>query len=729
MNMSFPRTAPRSPNKSYESDSSFYHQQSPSNAPWFACSPHMSQPYRETDDEFSPVESIHQYRMHEESFANSSRRRRQMRLQAQMNSLGKSQQQPTYPTTIELRHSRCHDDRDERLSLDDSFGFDDNTKSDGDALFEKLYHGELDEEDGTLQSSIDLNPYTPKEFGSRGKWKNSSSQITPSPASKDAIAVNENKYLNVISPTVAMDRRQSSKPQANAHHTTAVVSPTSSVFSAPDPVPCTGSALRRTNTNATTPSRPPRSRSKSRSHRSCSRSAPGRRRSRSRSASVARQKDDHNSNIFRGAALIREQLLRSMLSADHAMDEAKREFNEEIIEQGCIRQGIRNKKFEHNGSGDIEVDGEAMSTRNLSTPLWSNCGRIATTQDTSVCAASHDSSAFETESRRLDNLIGILQSTSFASGSIAESAFKSVLSDKENAHPDDDSPVNEKASMHPYVGSRAPSELNSLIEESPEQLATTEEESHISLENDQPKHSTAVVDEALAHAQNAGPLWRSLVGNHVRFPSKWDEILPPSSPTIHSINHKWSRWYYVARHRVKGDKRLNSREFGVRSRRTGGRILLRLVISDMHSQEVCREIAIGCFHPNSKGIRKGDPLPEAEDVREVWMAVRWVMYKDDNVPALYLRDDGGGYGYEGVVDRFLMQKREALDSSEMGSALGHRKAVNNENVRAVLGDQPPLTTVELNEDEFAEILHANGAMKLAVLPALMILKLFLFSKK
>jgi hypothetical protein len=37
--------------------------------------------------------------------------------------------------------------------------------------------------------------------------------------------------------------------------------------------------------------------------------------------------------------------------------------------------------------------------------------------------------------------------------------------------------------------------------------------------------------------------------------------------------------------------------------------------------------------------------------------------------------------------------------------------------------------VELNEDEFAEILHANGAMKLAVLPALMILKLFLFSKK
>jgi hypothetical protein len=48
----------------------------------------------------------------------------------------------------------------------DSFGFDDNTNSD--ALFEILYH-ELDEEDGTLQSSIDLNPYSPKDFVSQGK--------------------------------------------------------------------------------------------------------------------------------------------------------------------------------------------------------------------------------------------------------------------------------------------------------------------------------------------------------------------------------------------------------------------------------------------------------------------------------------------------------------------------------------------------------------------------------
>ena len=234
------------------------------------------------------------------------------------------------------------------------------------------------------------------------------------------------------------------------------------------------------------------------------------------------------------------------------------------------------------------------------------------------------------------------------------------------------------------------------------------------------------VDGALAHAQRAGPLWRSLVGNHVRFPSKWESILPPTTFPIHRVDQKWSKWYYVARHRVKGDKRLNSREYGVRSRRSGGRILMRLVIREMHSQQATREVVIGAFHPNSKGIRHGDPKPESEDVREVWMAVRWLMDVHDDEPTPDLRSEG--YEYEGVIDNYLLQKRKALDYSVMGSALGHRKAVNNENVRAVFGDQPPMSTTDLHEDELADILKANCSKKLAILPALLLLKLFLFSK-
>ena len=63
----------------------------------------------------------------------------------------------------------------------------------------------------------------------------------------------------------------------------------------------------------------------------------------------------------------------------------------------------------------------------------------------------------------------------------------------------------------------------------------------------------------------------------------------------------------------------------------------------------------------------------------------------------------------------------------MGSPLGRRKAVNNENVRAVFGDQPPHSSVDLHEDELADILIANRGKKLSALPALMLLKLFLFS--
>mmetsp|Transcript_15090 Transcript_15090/g.29387 ORF Transcript_15090/g.29387 Transcript_15090/m.29387 type:complete len:100 (+) Transcript_15090:3-302(+) len=99
------------------------------------------------------------------------------------------------------------------------------------------------------------------------------------------------------------------------------------------------------------------------------------------------------------------------------------------------------------------------------------------------------------------------------------------------------------------------------------------------------------------------------------------------------------------------------------------------------------------------------------------------MNGDGEEPLLDLREER--YDYEGVVDTFLTQKRE-LDYTTMGSVLGRRKLVNNENVRAVFGDKPPMTTVDFHEDELAEILKSNGGKKLAILPALMLLKLFLF---
>ena len=154
---------------------------------------------------------------------------------------------------------------------------------------------------------------------------------------------------------------------------------------------------------------------------------------------------------------------------------------------------------------------------------------------------------------------------------------------------------------------------------------------------------------------------------------------------------------------------------------------MNLMVREMNSQEVCRQVAIGCYHPNAKGIRRGDPMKEVEEVREVWMAVRWVIPLDCTEPELqvhHYEED-----IECYIDNFLTQKRQVLDYQSMGSPLGHRKAVNNENVRAVFGDKPPLQTLDLHEDELADIVRANEVKQLVALPGLMLLKLFVFTKK
>jgi hypothetical protein len=386
-----------------------------------------------------------------------------------------------------------------------------------------------------------------------------------------------------------------------------------------------------------------------------------------------------------------------MASADEAMDEADREFMEEMIEMGGRHEG--------------RAGGGSQSNNNPSSPCRNSFAR-----------STADSSVFEAESRRLDNIMGIL-TTNFATTSrIEQCALSGTSLDMENnvyAHPEVDDHVTAEATcvqlqnsslnlINATTAQIKPQPQNvakSLVTNnthstndahyfqgdalrnigamnSPEETISNSAKFNSAFkEQSRPQSQTSAVDEAFAHAEKAGPFWRSLVGNHVRFPSKWDGLLPPTSPEIHSYNHKWSKWFYVARHRVKGDKRLNSAEFGVHTRRSGGRILMRMIIRGMQSQQVCREIAIGCFHPNSRGIRKGGPTLEDEDVREVWMAVRWLMSMDDAEPRLELRTDA--LNHESVVDKFLMQKKQSLDSATMGSTLGPRKAVNNGNVRAV----------------------------------------------
>ena len=104
------------------------------------------------------------------------------------------------------------------------------------------------------------------------------------------------------------------------------------------------------------------------------------------------------------------------------------------------------------------------------------------------------------------------------------------------------------------------------------------------------------------------------------------------------------------------------------------------------------------------------------------MAVRWVVDEGgDGLPSLHL--DEGDYG--AMIDAFLTQGKTRLDYKTQGSAIGHRKAVTNENVKAILGANPVAKKVELDEDELAEMLSAHDG-KLSRLPALLLLKSFLY---
>mmetsp|Transcript_6875 Transcript_6875/g.10020 ORF Transcript_6875/g.10020 Transcript_6875/m.10020 type:complete len:735 (-) Transcript_6875:178-2382(-) len=670
------------------------------------------------------------------------------------------QKRPNYPTTIEFTPSEDgHQPFDEEeyslLGLDrhhtpqmqvqgESFEFD---QPNPDEELNRLYYGEEQDDEETTQTTfMGLNPYhsnaAPNELDNaifthrqqsnqqqrearviqhQSQEMNRSSSHAPSRQQqqqsglKSALRNKPKGGASIISPATAMERRRSQK-----HPTATPSSPTSIT----------------------------RSRSHSRSNRSSSRDIhrTSSRSSRSRSRGPA-QSDDYHSSVFRGAELIKEQLIRSMASADHAMDEANKEFmsdtNDDIVYR---RQQKLARVAKDSGEEDIDFDYSGKYQPEQPFPITPPLSR---TSGNNVRFAVNE--AHEEESQRLDDLARIFMSSSVSTGksggdksktSSKSSSIESktaatvaktedgwqqqevkmmmgtrVVSPTESAEPSNATPPSSNNVTH--QGTEETKPMSNIINS----VRIVSEMNPQNLDQEKFRHMIQN-DEALAHAQRAGDLWRALVGNHVRFPSKWETILGSSKPPIPS-HLEWSKWYYIARHRVKGDKRLNSRE-GVRSRRSGGRILLRLVVKEMHSQNICREIVVGCFHPSSKGIRRGDPKPADEDVREVYMAVRWTMYEADEEPRLDLGEEHDDY--EGVVDNFLMQRRTYLNYSQMGSPLGHRKAVKNENVKAVFGDQPPSASIELHEDEFAEILKSNGVENVAVLPALVLLKLFLFSR-
>ena len=212
-----------------------------------------------------------------------------------------------------------------------------------------------------------------------------------------------------------------------------------------------------------------------------------------------------------------------------------------------------------------------------------------------------------------------------------------------------------------------------------------------------PEYAKFMKDPAFLHAQRAGTLWQSLVSQHVRFPSKWWN--GARSPPMGAAERRL--WQYTGRHRVPNHPYLNGT---VHNRGSAGRLLLHIIVRDIMTMDPVHDIAIGCFHPNARGVRTTSAFdPTLEESRDVWLAIR-------------RRVDESS-----VVESLIKQSNEPSYKSPLGA----KNAVNNTNMRAVFGENPPQHTLFVVESDLYEIFSQHVGEGTLLSPATILLQHFL----
>jgi hypothetical protein len=213
-----------------------------------------------------------------------------------------------------------------------------------------------------------------------------------------------------------------------------------------------------------------------------------------------------------------------------------------------------------------------------------------------------------------------------------------------------------------------------------------------------PQYEALMKDPGFLHAQRAGTLWQSLVSQHVRFSSKWWN--GARSPPMGVAERRM--WNYVGRHRVKESHILNGL---VRNRGSPGRLLLHVVVRDIITGIPVLDIAIGCFHPSARGVRTTSASdPSLEECRNIWVALR---RRVDDISVI----------------ESLLKRNEDDDIISESPLMGGKHAVDNNNMRAIFGETPPVHTVLVAESEVYELFshHLDGHTP----PAAILLQRFL----
>jgi len=209
-------------------------------------------------------------------------------------------------------------------------------------------------------------------------------------------------------------------------------------------------------------------------------------------------------------------------------------------------------------------------------------------------------------------------------------------------------------------------------------------------------------DPAYLHAQRAGTLWQSIVGQQVRFPSRWWD--GARTPPLGIVGGD-AQWQYLGRAQLRSNKFLNRL---VKNRSQPGRILLHIIVQDLVTGQPVQDIAVGCFHPNARGIRSTAAAnPDLEKSRDVWVAVRRRLETSSAIDA-------------------LLSRGQPWEYYAWKSPIGRRRRVTNANMRAVYGELPPVETLFIPESELYEKLSTirKNAPKLA--PPVALLEEFVF---
>eukprot|EP00521_Asterionellopsis_glacialis_P012957 CAMPEP_0195290822 /NCGR_PEP_ID=MMETSP0707-20130614/6537_1 /TAXON_ID=33640 /ORGANISM="Asterionellopsis glacialis, Strain CCMP134" /LENGTH=983 /DNA_ID=CAMNT_0040351003 /DNA_START=170 /DNA_END=3121 /DNA_ORIENTATION=- len=188
-------------------------------------------------------------------------------------------------------------------------------------------------------------------------------------------------------------------------------------------------------------------------------------------------------------------------------------------------------------------------------------------------------------------------------------------------------------------------------------------------------------EDPYVHARSAGTLWQSLVGQHVRLPPSWWNGARCPSMGCSLVDgkriHPEHQWNYVDHNRFYENEVLDGL---VHDKNSAGRLLLHLLVRTKSSALPLADIVVGCYHPCHEDIE----ATNAGECRVLWLATR------------------SRAGWDNKVFSTILGGRKIEDIKNKNSPLEEHKAISNKNLRAIFGDNPPVETVHINDEDLQD---------------------------